>query len=55
MPQILTARVPNEDIGAAALARVMNRLKNPATPARKILVSAEILPGDSVAAAPVTV
>lgn len=49
MAPITTVRVPNEDIGAAALARVMNRLKNPGAPARKILVGAEVVAGESVA------
>lgn len=48
MAQVATVRVPPEDIGAAALARVMNRLVMPQSPARKILVGAEIIPGDSI-------
>ncbi len=53
LPQIATIRVPPEDIGAAALARVMNRLIMPKTPARKILVGAEVVAGASIAPPPV--
>jgi DNA-binding LacI/PurR family transcriptional regulator len=48
MAQITTVRVPHEDIGAAALARVINRLHNPQAPARKILVGAEFICGQTV-------
>jgi DNA-binding LacI/PurR family transcriptional regulator len=48
LPQIATVRVPPEDIGAAALSRVMNRLMTPKTPARKILVGAELVAGESI-------
>jgi len=46
--QVATVRVPPEDIGAAALARIMNRLVMPNTPARKILVGAEVIRGESI-------
>jgi len=49
---LTTALVPHEDIGAAALGRVMNRLLNPKSPARKILVGAEIVAGETVAPPP---
>jgi DNA-binding LacI/PurR family transcriptional regulator len=48
MAQVTTVRVPHEDIGAAALARVINRLHNPKAPARKILVGAEFISGHTV-------
>ena len=52
LQQLTTVRVPHEDIGAAALARVTNRLLNPKSPARKILVGAEIVAGETVAPPP---
>ena len=49
LSQVTTVRVPHEDIGAAALARVVNRLMNPKAPPRKILVNAEFIPGETLA------
>lgn len=48
LSQIATIRVPHEDIGAASLARVLNRITNPNAPSRKILVGAELIAGSSI-------
>ena len=43
-------RVPNEHIGASALSRVINRVIYPHSPLKKILVEAELVAGETVAA-----
>jgi LacI family transcriptional regulator len=48
MPQITTVRVPHEDIGAAALARLLNRIIGPKAPVRKISVNADFVPGETL-------
>lgn len=50
MPQIATAHIPIEEVGAAALMRVLNRIRMPKTPARKILVGAQMIKGTSILA-----
>ncbi len=48
--QVSTMRVAHEHIGSSALSRLVNRIQNPTAPRRKILVEAEIVAGETVAA-----
>ncbi len=41
-------RVPHEHIGSSALTRLMNRLQNPTSPRRKILVEAQLVEGETI-------
>jgi LacI family transcriptional regulator len=41
--------VPHEHIGSSALTRVINRIENPSSPRRKILVEAQLVPGETIA------
>jgi LacI family transcriptional regulator len=43
-------RVPHGQIGSSALTRLINRIEHPASPRRKILVEAELVPGETIAA-----
>jgi LacI family transcriptional regulator len=43
-------RVPHEQIGSSALNRVINRIEHPSSPRRKILVEAEFVQGETIAA-----
>ncbi len=52
MPQIATAYIPIEEVGGGALMRVLNRIRMPQTPTRKILVGAQVIKGTSIAAPP---
>lgn len=48
LPQMATIHVPHEDIGAAAVTRVLNRILHPQAPARKILVGAKLVFGETI-------
>ena len=50
--RVTSMRVPHEHIGSSALTRLMNRIEHPASPRRKILVEAELVPGETIAAPP---
>ncbi len=52
LPRATSLRVPHEHIGASALTRLINRLEHPSSPRRKILVEAEPVQGDTIAAPP---
>ena len=45
---LATLRVPNEDIGASAVARLIGRLLDPSSAHRKILVETEYIPGATI-------
>lgn len=44
--------VPHEHIGASAMTRLVNRIQHPASPRRKILVEAQLVPGETIAPPP---
>ncbi len=43
-------RVPHEHIGSSALTRLVNRIQHPTSPRRKILVEAQLVEGETIAA-----
>ncbi|MEO6992847.1 MAG: LacI family DNA-binding transcriptional regulator [Lacunisphaera sp.] len=45
-------RVPHETIGSSGLTRLINRIEHPSSPRRKILVEAELVNGETIAAPP---
>jgi LacI family transcriptional regulator len=48
--RITSMRVPHEQIGSAAVTRLVNRIQHPTAPRRKILVEAEFVAGETIAA-----
>jgi LacI family transcriptional regulator len=52
MRRVASMRVPHEDIGASAVARLLSRMMHPQSPRRKILVEARKVDGDTIAAPP---
>ncbi|MFA5265888.1 MAG: LacI family DNA-binding transcriptional regulator [Opitutaceae bacterium] len=52
LPALATMGVPNEDIGASAVARLISRLLNPASALRKNLVATSFIPGETLAPPP---
>lgn len=52
LPRVTTQRVPNEAIGAAALGRLVNRIKHPQAERRKIFVDTEFIMGSTTGPAP---
>ncbi|MCX6945055.1 MAG: LacI family DNA-binding transcriptional regulator [Verrucomicrobiota bacterium] len=48
--RVTSMRVPHEQIGSAAVSRLLNRIGHPGAPRRKILVEAELVAGDTIAA-----
>jgi LacI family transcriptional regulator len=46
--RITSMRVPHEQIGAAAVTRLVHRIQHPTAPRRKILVEAEYVPGETI-------
>lgn len=52
LPQVATLTVPNEDIGASAVARLGSRLLNSTSPLCKILVETAFVPGATLAPPP---
>ena len=51
--RITSMRVPHEQIGSAAVTRLVNRIQHPTAPRRKILVEAELVAGETIAKPPV--
>ena len=49
MPPLTTVRVPNEDIGAAAVARLLNRMSHPHSVGAKILLNTRFVIGATTA------
>ena len=47
--RVNSMRVPHEQIGSAAVARLVNRIQHPTAPRRKILVEAQYIAGDTIA------
>lgn len=45
-------RVPHEHIGSSALTRLVNRIQHPTSPRRKILVEAQLVPGETIGPPP---
>jgi LacI family transcriptional regulator len=52
MQRATSLLVPHEEIGASALARLVNRILHPSSPRRKILVEPRFVEGTTVAAPP---
>ena len=50
LPRATSLRAPHEHIGSSALTRMVNRVMYPSSPRRKILVEAQFVPGETVAA-----
>jgi len=50
--RVTSMRVPHSDIGSSAVSRLLNRIAYPQSPRRKILVEAELLPGETIAPPP---
>ncbi len=48
-PRATSMRVPHVQIGSSALTRLINRIERPTNPRRKILVEAELVPGETIA------
>jgi len=46
--RLASIRVPHEDIGAAAVARLLSRIVHPNSPRRKILVEGLLVEGETV-------
>lgn len=47
--RVTSMRVPHEQIGSAAVTRLVNRIQHPTAPRRKILVEAELVAGETIA------
>lgn len=52
LPALATLRVPNEELGASTVARLVSRLLQPRSLPRKILVETTFVPGPTLAAPP---
>lgn len=50
--RVASMRVPHEDIGDSAVARLLSRIMQPHSPRRKILVEAHLVAGDTIAPPP---
>jgi LacI family transcriptional regulator len=50
--RLASIRVPHEDIGSSALARLLNRIVHPKAPRRKILVEGMLVEGETIAPPP---
>jgi LacI family transcriptional regulator len=50
--RVTSMKVPHEHIGSSALTRLINRIEHPTSPRRKILVEAELVAGETIAAPP---
>jgi LacI family transcriptional regulator len=50
LPKATSVRVAHEHIGSSALTRMINRIMYPSSPTRKILVNAQYVPGETIAA-----
>jgi LacI family transcriptional regulator len=49
LPRATSVRVAHEHIGSSALTRMINRIMYPSSPTRRILVSAQPVPGETIA------
>ena len=49
MRRVTSMRVPHEDIGSSAVARLLSRIMHPTSPRRKILVEAQLVDGETIA------
>jgi LacI family transcriptional regulator len=47
--RVTSMRVPHEQIGSAAVTRLVNRIQHPTAPRRKILVEAQFVAGETIA------
>lgn len=54
LPRLTSMKVPHEHLGASALTRLINRMEHTATERRKILVEAQLVPGQTIAPPPVS-
>jgi len=52
MRRLASIRVPHEDIGASAVARLLSRIVHPKAPRRKILVEGLLVEGETIAPPP---
>jgi LacI family transcriptional regulator len=52
--RLSSIRVPHEDIGASAVARLLSRIVHPKSPRRKILVEGLLIEGETIAPPPKT-
>ena len=52
LPAVATLRVPNEELGASTIARLVSRLLQPKSLRRKILVETTFVPGATLSAPP---
>jgi LacI family transcriptional regulator len=50
--RVTSMRVPHEQIGSAAVTRLVNRIQHPTAPRRKILVEAQYVGGETIIAPP---
>ena len=50
LPRVASASVAHEHIGSSAITRMINRIMYPSSPPRKILVGAQAVPGETIAA-----
>jgi len=49
LPRVTSMAVPHEQIGAAALTRLVNRIANPSAPYKKTLVDPQLIEGETLA------
>lgn len=49
-PELTTMRVAYEDMGSAAVTRLMDRMLHPSAPRRHILIGAQLIPGETTRA-----
>jgi len=54
LPRVSSVRVNHEHIGSSALTRMVNRIIYPSSPQRKIIVPTQLVPGETIAAPPLT-
>lgn len=52
LPRVTSMRVPNEEIGTSAVARLLGRVMHPDSPRRKILVEGHPVEGETIAPPP---
>jgi LacI family transcriptional regulator len=50
--RLASIRVPHEDIGSSAVARLLSRIVHPKAPRRKILVEGTPVEGETIAPSP---
>jgi LacI family transcriptional regulator len=52
LPRLASIKVPHEDIGSSAVARLLSRMVHPKAPRRKILVEGQLVEGETIAPPP---